>query len=41
MIFLAYRLGLRAAEEVDLRGEQFDLKTATLHVQRAKNGTIP
>jgi integrase len=33
MIFLAYRHGMRAAEEVDLRCEQFDLGTATLHVE--------
>ena len=39
MIFLAYRHGLRAAEVVDLRWEQVDLKTATLHVRRVKNGT--
>ena len=31
---LAYRHGLRAAEVVDLRWEQVDLKTATLHVRR-------
>jgi hypothetical protein len=38
---LACRHGLRAAEEVDQRWEQFDLKTATLHVRRVKNRTIP
>jgi integrase len=41
MIFLAYRHGLRAAGEVDLRWEQFDLGTATMHVRRVKSGTIP
>ena len=39
MILLAYRHGLRAAEVVDLRWEQIDFKTATLHIRRAKNGT--
>jgi integrase len=35
---LAYRHGLRAAELVDLRWEQFG--TATLQVRRVKNGTV-
>ena len=39
MVLLAYRHGLRAAEVVDLRWEQVDFKTASLHVRRAKNGT--
>jgi type 1 fimbriae regulatory protein FimB/type 1 fimbriae regulatory protein FimE len=39
MVLLAYRHGLRAAEVVDLRWEQIDLKTASLHIRRAKNGT--
>ncbi len=39
MVLLAYRHGLRAAEVVDLRWEQIDFKTASLHVRRAKNGT--
>ena len=39
MVLLAYRHGLRAAEAVDLRWEQVDFKTATLHIRRAKNGT--
>ena len=30
---------LRAAEVVDLRWEQVDFKTASLHVRRVKNGT--
>jgi type 1 fimbriae regulatory protein FimB/type 1 fimbriae regulatory protein FimE len=38
-ILLAYRHGLRAAEAVDLRWEQVDFKSATLHVRRVKNGT--
>jgi integrase len=39
MVLLTYRHGLRAAEVVDLRWEQIDFKTATLHVRRVKNGT--
>ena len=39
MVLLAFRHGLRAAEVVDLRWEQVDFKTATLHVRRVKNGT--
>jgi hypothetical protein len=39
MVLLAFRHGLRAAEAVDLRWEQVDFKTASLHVRRAKNGT--
>jgi integrase len=39
MVLLAYRHGLRAAEVVDLRWEQIDFKSATLHVRRVKNGT--
>lgn len=39
MVLLAYRHGLRAAEVADLRWEQVDLRTATLHVRRVKNGT--
>jgi hypothetical protein len=30
-----------AQPRVDLRGEKIDLKTATLHVRRIKNGTPP
>ena len=37
--FSTYRHGLRAAEVVDLRWEQVDFKTASLHVRRVKNGT--
>ncbi|WP_137045865.1 tyrosine-type recombinase/integrase [Pseudolabrys sp. FHR47] len=39
MMLLAYRHGLRAAELVDLRWDQVDLPTATLHVRRVKHGT--
>jgi integrase len=39
MTLLAFRHGLRAAEVCDLRWEQVDFKTATLHVRRVKNGT--
>ena len=41
MVLLAYRHGLRAAELVDLRWEQVDFKTGSLHVRRVKNGTTP
>jgi integrase len=39
MVLVAYRHGLRAAELVDLRWEQIDFRTATLHVRRVKQGT--
>jgi type 1 fimbriae regulatory protein FimB/type 1 fimbriae regulatory protein FimE len=39
MILVAYRHGLRAAELVDLRWDQVDFATATLHVRRVKRGT--
>jgi integrase len=39
MILLAFRHGLRAAEVCDLRWEQIDFNTATLHVRRIKHGT--
>lgn len=38
-ILLAYRHGLRASEVADLRWEQIDFRSATLHVRRVKNGT--
>jgi integrase len=38
MILVAYRHGLRASEICDLRWEQFDFASATLHVRRAKRG---
>src|SRR3974377_2018391 len=39
MILAAYRHGLRVSELVDLRWEQVDFGTATLHVRRVKQGT--
>ena len=39
MILVAFRHGLRAAETVDLRWDQVDFRSATLHVRRAKKGT--
>src|ERR1700720_3646959 len=39
MVLLAFRHGLRAAEVCDLRWEQGDFKTASLHVRRLKHGT--
>jgi site-specific recombinase XerD len=39
MILVAYRHGLRASELTDLRSEQVDFRTATLHVRRVKQGT--
>ena len=38
MVFVAYRHGLRAAEICDLRWDQIDFISATLHVHRVKNG---
>jgi integrase len=39
MVLLTFRHGLRATEICDLRWEQVDFKTATLHVRRVKSGT--
>ena len=39
MILMAFRHGLRASELTDLRWDQVDFKTATLHVRRVKQGT--
>jgi type 1 fimbriae regulatory protein FimB/type 1 fimbriae regulatory protein FimE len=39
MILVAYRHGLRAAELVDLRWDQIEFASATLHVRRVKRGT--
>ena len=39
MILAAYRHGLRVSEVVDLRWDQIDFRTATLHVRRVKQGT--
>jgi integrase len=38
LVLLAYRHALRVSELVDLRGDQFDLKAAQVHIKRAKNG---
>jgi integrase len=38
MILVTYRHGLRASEVCDLRWEQIDWNTATLHVRRLKGG---
>jgi integrase len=39
MILVAYRHGLRPSELVDLRWDQVDFKSASLHVRRLKQGT--
>jgi type 1 fimbriae regulatory protein FimB/type 1 fimbriae regulatory protein FimE len=39
MILVAYRHGLRASELTDLRWEQVDFRTTSLHVRRVKQGT--
>jgi type 1 fimbriae regulatory protein FimB/type 1 fimbriae regulatory protein FimE len=39
MVLVAYRHGLRVSELVDLRWDQIDMETATLHVRRVKRGT--
>jgi integrase len=39
MILVAFRHGLRVPELVDLRWDQVDFRTATLHVRRLKKGT--
>ena len=39
MVLVAYRHGLRVAELVDLRWDQVDFRSATLHVRRVKQGT--
>jgi len=39
MILVAYRHGLRASELADLRWDQVDFATATLHVRRVKHGS--
>jgi len=39
MILAAYRHGLRASELTDLRWDQIDFASATLHVRRVKQGT--
>ena len=39
MILVAWRHGSRVSELVDLRWDQIDFATATLHVRRVKRGT--
>jgi integrase len=39
MILVAYRHGLRASELTDLRWDQVEFTSATLHVRRLKQGT--
>jgi integrase len=39
MILVAFRHGLRASEVADLRWDQVDFATATLHVRRVKQGS--
>jgi type 1 fimbriae regulatory protein FimB/type 1 fimbriae regulatory protein FimE len=39
IILVAYRHGLRASELVDLRWDQVEFASATLHVRRLKHGT--
>src|SRR6476661_2339052 len=39
MILVAWRHGLRVSELVDLRWDQVDFASATLHVRRVKRGT--
>ena len=38
MVLVAYRHGLRASEICDVRWDQIDFTSATLHVHRVKNG---
>jgi type 1 fimbriae regulatory protein FimB/type 1 fimbriae regulatory protein FimE len=39
MVLVAYRHGLRVSELVDLRWDQIEFATATMHVRRVKQGT--
>jgi integrase len=39
MVLVTYRHGLRASELVDLRWDQVEFKTATLHIRRAKQSS--
>ena len=39
MILVAYRHGLRVSELIDLRWDQVDFRTGSLHVRRVKRGT--
>ena len=38
-MLVVYRHGLRASELVDLRWEQIEFASGTLHVRRVKQGT--
>jgi integrase len=39
LILMAFRHALRVSELVNIRWQQIDLNTATIHISRAKNGT--
>jgi integrase len=39
LVLLAFRHALRVSELVDVRVDDIDLKAATIHIRRAKNGT--
>ena len=39
MILVAYRHGLRVSELIDLRWDQVEFRTGSLHVRRVKQGT--
>ena len=39
MVLVAYRHGLRVSELVDMRWEQIEFASGTLHVRRVKQGT--
>ena len=39
LILMAFRHAFRVSELVDLRWQQIDIDTATVHIRRAKNGT--
>jgi integrase len=39
MLLVTYRQGLRASELVDLRWDQVEFQTASLHVHKAKQST--
>jgi integrase len=40
LILMAFRHALRVSELVDLRWQQIDLDTASIHIRRAKNGRL-
>src|SRR5215207_5131311 len=40
LILMAFRHALRVSELVDIRWQQIDLDTATIHIRRAKNGSL-